>query len=406
MAEVTRGEALAQVRGTIGALHGRMREARDDTDYLPPEGARMVDEYCSFENDCQTLVLKAVNDRAFLDGMDDRMLLEYCAVCERLDEAFELESWRIGTVERIIGVADLSRFEKIKKAIQYSDVLNEIREEIGDINILATQMVVVSSVMAGLAVTGLGAMAEALGFVLLAVGAAFSGTDLINGIAGLVKFFTTVDDAKTEEDLKSCGSLFGDAVAKIGVDGLFFALSLSGLKNTSANISKNAVVDNSLNSNKWKEMREEKQRLLRKYVTYEKSCLKELKNTENLTDSAIDHIFEGNINRRGQAGGYHYECIEGTQGKTIPGTEMTLNNFGVYEAQVEVNTILKIGNGGYSTFFPKDMSPQMIIDSINEAYNTRIFKAGNEYYEYANNGLKITMYINQNKKIISAFPSK
>ena len=55
-------------------------------------------------------------------------------------------------------------------------------------------MAAVSAVMIGLAATGYGAAAEALGFVLLATGAAFAG------IIELIQFFTTVDDAKSEED--------------------------------------------------------------------------------------------------------------------------------------------------------------------------------------------------------------
>lgn len=39
-------------------------------------------------------------------------------------------------------------------------------------------------------------------------------------------------------------------------------------------------------------VQEKELRLARKYVTYEKSCLKELKNTENLTNLAIEHIFD------------------------------------------------------------------------------------------------------------------
>ena len=103
-----------------------------------------------------------------------------------------------------------------------------------------------------LASTGYGAAAEALGFVLLAVGAAFAGRDLLAGIIELIQFFTTVDDAKSEEDLKACGKLFGDAVAKIGVDGLFFALSMFGLKKASARLTTRTVVNNGLNSRKWK----------------------------------------------------------------------------------------------------------------------------------------------------------
>ena len=82
----------------------------------------------------------------------------------------------------------------MQKAIEYSSVLNEILEEIGDVSILVAQMAAVSAVMIGLAATGYGAAAEALGFVLLAAGAAFAG------IIELIQFFTTVDDAKSEED--------------------------------------------------------------------------------------------------------------------------------------------------------------------------------------------------------------
>ena len=47
-------------------------------------------------------------------------------------------------------------------------------------------------------------------------------------------------------------------------------------------------------------------------TSYGKSTLNSLKNTENFTDSAIEHIFEGQVNARGKAVGYHYEGIEGT----------------------------------------------------------------------------------------------
>ena len=61
-------------------------------------------------------------------------------------------------------------------------------------------MAAVSAVMIGLAATGYGAAAEALGFVLLAVGAAFAGRDLLAGLIELIQFFTTVYDARSEED--------------------------------------------------------------------------------------------------------------------------------------------------------------------------------------------------------------
>ena len=165
-------------------------------------------------------------------------------------------------------IAALSCSDKIRIAMEYSNVIDEIREEIGDINILVTQMVIVSSFLIGLALTGYGAVAEALGFVLLAAGAAMSGTQLLAGVIELVKFFTTVDDAKTEDDLKVCGKIFGDAVAKIGVDGLFFFLSMFGLKKASARLTTRTVIDNGLNSKKWsgKQIVDKNLQIIRKYA--------------------------------------------------------------------------------------------------------------------------------------------
>lgn len=62
-------------------------------------------------------------------------------------------------------------------------------------------------------------------------------------------------------------------------------------------------------------------------TSYGKSTLNSLKNTENFTDSAIEHIFEGQVNARGKAVGYHYKGIEGTSGNVIPETESSTNNF-------------------------------------------------------------------------------
>ena len=41
----------------------------------------------------------------------------------------------------------------------------------------------------------------------------------------------------------------------------------------------------------------------------------------------------------------------------ISGIVVQINELGVYKAQVEINGIAKLANGGYSTFFPKGMDP-------------------------------------------------
>lgn len=138
--------------------------------------------------------------------------------------------------------------------------------------------------------------------------------------------------------------------------------------------------------------------------TYPKTTLETLKNTENFTDSALEHIFEGQINRRGNAVGYHYEGIENTAGKIVEGTVTSPNKVGIYQAKIEVNGIPKTGNGGISTFFKRSMSPQEVVDTINEAYASKSYVKGNTYLGQSTNGIVIEMYLDKADKIISAFP--
>ena len=144
-----------------------------------------------------------------------------------------------------------------------------------------------------------------------------------------------------------------------------------------------------------------------KFKMYNMDDLANLQHTENFTEKSLIHIFEGDVRRR-QAGGYHYDMVEGTSGSIIEGTKSpALNDAGVYEAKVEVNGIPKKGNEGYSTFFPDSMSPQEVVDAINEAYEPRIFDTDsrNLYEGISKNGMKIKMYLDSEKKIISAYPS-
>jgi hypothetical protein len=129
-----------------------------------------------------------------------------------------------------------------------------------------------------------------------------------------------------------------------------------------------------------------------------------LRRTQHFRPNALRHIFHGEVNVRGKAVGYHYEGIPNTPGKVIPGTETPPNRYGVYQAQVEVNGIPKTGNSGYSTFFPKNMSPQEIVDAINHAYSNKVHLTGNTYVGVAPNGMEIQMYLDASGQIISAFP--
>ena len=138
---------------------------------------------------------------------------------------------------------------------------------------------------------------------------------------------------------------------------------------------------------------------------YPKEILSNLKNTDHFTENALNHIFDGEINRKGEATGFHYEGIEGSSGSVIPGTRTEPNAKGVYHGNVKVNGVSK---RGFSTFFPRAWSPQKIVDSINQAYENRTFEEGsrNTYTGINSNGVTITMFINRNGKIISAFPKE
>lgn len=135
---------------------------------------------------------------------------------------------------------------------------------------------------------------------------------------------------------------------------------------------------------------------------YSMEALSNLGNIEHFTEGAIKHIFEGELNNRGDAKGYHYEGIENTVGTLVPGTRTAPNPNGVYRGNVKVSGVSKIV---FSTFFPREWSPQQVINSINQAYETKKHLSGNRYYGYAN-GVKIEMFISSNGKIISAFPKE
>ena len=105
---------------------------------------------------------------------------------------------------------------------------------------------------------------------------------------------------------------------------------------------------------------------------------------------------------KGKAVGYHYEGIKNTAGTVVSGTRTTPNANGVYRGTVKVNGVLK---NGFSTFFPREISPQQVVNAINQAYENKRHVSRNRYYGYAN-GIKIEMFLNQNGKIISAFPKE
>lgn len=139
-------------------------------------------------------------------------------------------------------------------------------------------------------------------------------------------------------------------------------------------------------------------------VIEEDIALTDLTNTEFFRPGALEHIFEGELNRKGDAVGFHYEGLSTAKGTVIEDTRTNPDKYGVYEAEVEVAGVKKRGNRGISSFFPIDWTAQDVVDAINEAYETKEFITGNTYEGLTEEGIVVHMYLDSKNLIISAFP--
>jgi len=129
--------------------------------------------------------------------------------------------------------------------------------------------------------------------------------------------------------------------------------------------------------------------------------LTQLQNRECISDYGIEHIFFGTA-YKGKASGYHYEGISASA--TIEaGTISEVDSFGVYRAKVLVDGIAK---KPMSTFFPKNWTPQQVVNAIKEAFANKELNSGstNMYQGVTNTGIKIEMMLDQNGLIKSAYP--
>lgn len=149
--------------------------------------------------------------------------------------------------------------------------------------------------------------------------------------------------------------------------------------------------------------KEEWERLSYQYKLKTVYNLDRLKHTENFASKdAIRHILEGEINRRGKAVGFHMENMPTKKGRVIEKTRSIKDKNGVYTAKVEIEGIIKNFN---SSFFPTNMTPQQIVNLINEAYENRILISNTspKYIGKSSLGIDIEMYV-VNGKITTAYP--
>src|SRR5699024_12812267 len=110
--------------------------------------------------------------------------------------------------------------------------------------------------------------------------------------------------------------------------------------------------------------------------------------------------------RNSQSVASHYAGLPDADGEVIKGSESTTNENGVYEAKVKGNGTEKESNQGKSTFFPEGWDTQDVVDAINEVYDHRTHPNGNTYEGLTEEGIVVRMYLDDDQKIISAFPQK
>ncbi len=141
-----------------------------------------------------------------------------------------------------------------------------------------------------------------------------------------------------------------------------------------------------------------------KSSSYTMADVDKLNNTENFAKNTLEHIFDGTINGKGKATGYHYTMISDSKGEVIPGTETKKDSHGVFTAKVRVNGVKK---DGFSSFYPESWTPQQVVDAINEAYDYALGDSSNPHGSLwigYSGDLEIDMYLNDSKKITTAYP--
>ncbi len=139
-------------------------------------------------------------------------------------------------------------------------------------------------------------------------------------------------------------------------------------------------------------------------ITYTLADVDALQNVDYFANGTLEHIFDGTINKKGKATGYHYTMISDSKGEVIEGTKSKTDKNGVFTGKVKVSGISK---NGFSSFYPESWSPQQVVDAINSAYEDAVSDPSNpsgSLWIGHYGDIEIDMYLNNSKKITTAYP--
>lgn len=139
-------------------------------------------------------------------------------------------------------------------------------------------------------------------------------------------------------------------------------------------------------------------------ATYTMADISKLSHTEHFAENTLEHIFDGTINGKGKATGYHYSMVSDSKGKIIDGTRSDTDENGVFTGKIEVDGVKK---NGFSSFYPESWSPQQVVDAINTAYDDALSNPDNPqgslWIGYCGD-IEIDMYLNNSRQITTAYP--
>ena len=122
---------------------------------------------------------------------------------------------------------------------------------------------------------------------------------------------------------------------------------------------------------------------------------------------SITHIFQGQINKKGKATGFHYAGIEKPTYENSPRLKQILskpNKVGVYTAIIEVwDAKGALWKSKFSSLFPDHFTRTKIIAAILAAFKGNTLKAERKWRGKSGQGFDIEGYMLKDGRIITAY---
>lgn len=208
-------------------------------------------------------------------------------------------------------------------------------------------------------------------------------------------------------------NIAGKAVILIIAIALSLAVPMGVSMFSEENVDTKPVTDNSEMTSQVSEnsqnadasQNEENQTQISEISGYYMEDIYKLENVDYFASGTIEHIFDGTINKKGNATGYHYTMVLDSKSKIIDGTRSEEDKNGIFTGNVEVDGVKK---NGFSSFYPESWSPQQVVDAINTAYDEAISNPDNPNSKSLWIGhygdIEIDMYLDSDQKITTAYP--